>query len=249
MSVVSTAPRPKIFYLPFDGHKIRACLQNDVMWVCGLDATKAFKYGDPSSPLRDIDKADQQELLVQNDRNQLRPMKFIHEAAFYELAFRSRLPAARQFTRKVFGEILPQIRRTGIYISSTVSAIVQNEARPWELMYDKDFRDLIKRTGMSQPEFYKFMYEKLHPAGTYDTLKSQVESRWFPTSYRFFNVDKATGKRVMLHQFYKDMGIEYNKYKQGQLSMIIQYMLMENGNRINFLEICDSVFGQKAIVA
>ena len=40
---------------------------------------------------------------------------FIDEAGFYELVFRSRLPAAKMFREWVFSKVLPSIRKYGYY--------------------------------------------------------------------------------------------------------------------------------------
>ena len=40
---------------------------------------------------------------------------FIDEAGFYELVFRSRLPAAKMFRQWVFSEVLPSIRKYGYF--------------------------------------------------------------------------------------------------------------------------------------
>ena len=40
---------------------------------------------------------------------------FIDEAGFYELVFRSRLPAAKMFRERVFTKVLPTIRKFGYY--------------------------------------------------------------------------------------------------------------------------------------
>ena len=40
---------------------------------------------------------------------------FVDEAGFYELVFRSRLPAAKMFREWVFSKVLPSIRKYGYY--------------------------------------------------------------------------------------------------------------------------------------
>ena len=40
---------------------------------------------------------------------------FLDEAGFYELVFRSRLPAAKMFREWVFSKVLPSIRKYGYY--------------------------------------------------------------------------------------------------------------------------------------
>ena len=40
---------------------------------------------------------------------------YINEAGFYELVFRSRLPAAKMFRQWVFSKVLPSIRKYGYF--------------------------------------------------------------------------------------------------------------------------------------
>ena len=50
-------------------------------------------------------------------------MNVINEPGLYKLTFKSRKPAAKEFTRKVTHEILPQIRKTGFYIAPEVMKV------------------------------------------------------------------------------------------------------------------------------
>ena len=250
MSDIVSISNPNIFNLPFDGKPIRAFMHNDVLHVCGVDLTKALGYKRPSDPLLQIDSLDTVVCRVLDSQERQRSTTFINEAAFYELLFRSNLPEAKRFTRIVSGEILPTIRRTGRYQNESVNSLVQDIADPWELMYSATFRkNVIPRTGMSAPEFYKFLYENLHPDGTYEKMKSRTISKRNRSWFRRDNYDIVTGKRAYLHQYYKDDGRDFNRYKQGQLSIIVQYLLSKPGNKQEFLSICETVFGTKAITA
>ena len=50
-------------------------------------------------------------------------MATVLEPGFYRLVFKSRKPAARRFQDWVFGDVLPQIRRTGTYSASAVDRL------------------------------------------------------------------------------------------------------------------------------
>ena len=249
MSGVATILKPSILTMYFDNKPIRYFMHNEVLHVCGLDVTKAFEYKDPSNALATMtEKTDQVVCQVQNSRGQLRSTIFLIEAAFYELAFRSNLPAAKQFTRKVTSEILPAIRKTGRYENESVKSIMQSTPRPWELMYPIDFRKIIPKTGMSEAEFYKFIYNNLLPDGTYDAMKSRTVSK--PSGMRRDNYDRETNERVRLHQYFNENGRDLNVLiTRGKLSVIIQHMLPANSNRNEFMRICNTVFGTKSITA
>lgn len=52
----------------------------------------------------------------------LQPTKYIPESDVYALIFGSKLPAAKEFRRWVFEEVLPCIRKTGAYMTDEVQA-------------------------------------------------------------------------------------------------------------------------------
>jgi hypothetical protein len=245
VSSVATTLNPNISTMYFDNKPIRYFMHNEVLHVCGVDVTKAFGYKDYSGPLKTVEEDDRLVCRVIDSIGRLQPTIFINEPAFYELAFRSNLEAARRFTRKVSGEILPSIRRTGKYDAENVGRIMLDTPRPWELMYPAEFRKLISKTGMSEPEFYIFLYSKLHPEGTYDAMRARTVSK--QSGMRRDNFDRITGKRVRYHQYLNERGIELNAYEKGQLSVIIRHMLSENSDRNEFMKICNTVFETRAI--
>lgn len=53
-------------------------------------------------------------------------VKFIDEGNLYRLIVKSKLPQAQQFERWVFDEVLPMIRKTGMYITENV----------WDMIYE-----------------------------------------------------------------------------------------------------------------
>lgn len=58
------------------------------------------------------------------------PVRFlmINEAGLYRLIFRSNKPEAEVFRQKVFDEILPALRKTGLYIDKSLSSLDLAEA-------------------------------------------------------------------------------------------------------------------------
>ena len=94
------------------------CL-NDVVDILGLNANDINKVS------KRIDTPYQNSILVGVQTGVRRdgtpaiqniPMTFITEAGLYQAIGRSRKPEAKVFMNWVFGEVLPMIRRTGMYI-------------------------------------------------------------------------------------------------------------------------------------
>lgn len=53
-----------------------------------------------------------------DDLGRLQATSIVNESGLYDLVFVSRKPAAKEFKRKVTTEILPEIRRSGVYLGS-----------------------------------------------------------------------------------------------------------------------------------
>ena len=64
-------------------------------------------------------------------------VNFIDEGNLYRLIVKSKLPQAQQFERWVFDEVLPMIRRTGIYISDDVLFEFMDSPAMFNTLIDK----------------------------------------------------------------------------------------------------------------
>lgn len=103
----------QIFKNPAFG-EVRTLQEGDTILFCGSDVAKALGYTNPTKALADHCKG-----IVDRRCNdslgRLQDTKFIHEADVYRLVFRSKLPNAERFTDWVTVEILPAIRKHGMY--------------------------------------------------------------------------------------------------------------------------------------
>ena len=64
-------------------------------------------------------------------------VNFIDEGNLYRLIVKSKLPQAQQFERWVFDEVLPMIRRTGMYISDDILFEFMNSPAMFNTLIDK----------------------------------------------------------------------------------------------------------------
>ncbi|WP_250277404.1 ORF6C domain-containing protein [[Clostridium] colinum] len=95
--------------------EIRTLLVNDEVWFVGKDVASALGYERPDNAIRShIDEEDK--LMHQiSASGQNRNMTIINESGLYSLILSSKLPQAKEFKRWVTNEILPTIRKTGVY--------------------------------------------------------------------------------------------------------------------------------------
>lgn len=94
------------------------------VWLVAKDVCDFLDLADVTSALRTLD--DDEKMTLQNTRTHsgqrggAQFLNVINEPGLYKLTFRSKKPNAKEFTRKVTHEILPQIRKTGSYVAPEV---------------------------------------------------------------------------------------------------------------------------------
>ena len=100
----------------------------DVCDVLGLtNARKAVKT------LEDYEKAD----VTISYGSQNRHVNTISESGLYRLIFKSNKPAAKEFTRWVACEVIPSIRKHGMYMTDKVAEMAQVDPKAFETVTKK----------------------------------------------------------------------------------------------------------------
>lgn len=85
-------------------------------WLVGKDVAQALGYNNTRDALaRHVDSEDRN-TVVNPDGKQGNPnMTVINESGLYSLVLSSKLPTARKFKHWVTSEVLPSLRRHGLY--------------------------------------------------------------------------------------------------------------------------------------
>ncbi len=96
---------------------IRTVEHDGKVLFCGRDIATALGYANTNDALSKHCKSDGVAFRypIRDGLNRIQEARFITEGDVYRLITHSRLPAAEQFERWVFDEVLPTIRRTGGY--------------------------------------------------------------------------------------------------------------------------------------
>lgn len=121
----------KVFENPEFG-RIRIVEREGDPWFVGKDVAKALGYSDTKSAVSDhVDQEDRE--VIQRGQNATfeiptRGLTIINESGIYSLVLSSKLPGAKKFKRWVTSEVLPSIRRRGVY--ATDRAIEEMIADP-----------------------------------------------------------------------------------------------------------------------
>lgn len=102
--------------------QVRMVLVEDEPYFVGKDVAEALGYADPSSAVsKNVDAEDKTTLLLEQDgSNYKSKTTVISESDLYALIFGSKLESAKKFKHWVTSEILPSIRKHGIYATDNV---------------------------------------------------------------------------------------------------------------------------------
>jgi prophage antirepressor-like protein len=143
-----------VMIFEFENKKIRTKLINDEPWFClkdvcdilelqSSDVTKRLKQ-DGMVSIHDVDSLGRKS-----------EMLFINESALYKAIFQSRKPEAEKFTDKVTEEILPELRKNGIYGKKlTPSEIVLYHAQKWVDM-EREQEEIKRRQSVLEENVYE----------------------------------------------------------------------------------------------
>lgn len=95
--------------------KLRTIIDGDTIYVCAKDAATALGYTNTNKAIKDHCNGVTKRYPISDSMGREQEAVFITEGDLYQLIFSSHLPAAKAFTSWVVNEVLPSIRRHGIY--------------------------------------------------------------------------------------------------------------------------------------
>ncbi|WP_279106184.1 phage antirepressor [Mobiluncus curtisii] len=119
----------------FDSQELRTVTVDGETLFCGKDVATILGYENPTKAVRDHCKKDGglKRYPIQDSLGRTQEAAFITEPDLYRLITHSKLPTAEKFERWVFEDVLPTIRKTGMY--ATPAAARRFLQDPQALMY------------------------------------------------------------------------------------------------------------------
>ena len=101
---------------------IRTIMIEEEPWFVGRDVAKSLGYAKPENAVKaHVDDEDKSTTPIQGSAYETRVV-IINESGLYSLILSSKLPNAKKFKRWVTSEVLPAIRKTGAYVTTTAAA-------------------------------------------------------------------------------------------------------------------------------
>ncbi|MDR1661250.1 MAG: Bro-N domain-containing protein [Azoarcus sp.] len=117
MSHSQGASAPVIYN--FNSHAVRVVLKDEQPWFIASDIAEALEYRNAPDMTRVLDDDEKGTQIVRTLGGD-QEVTIISESGMYHAVLKSRKPAAKAFRRWVTGEVLPTIRKTGRYESSSL---------------------------------------------------------------------------------------------------------------------------------
>lgn len=104
---------------------VRTMVIGNEPYFVGKDVAEILGYSDPSSTVsKNVDDEDKTTLLLEQDGSNYRSQTtLINESGLYSLILSSKLPTAKKFKRWVTSEVLPAVRKHGVYAVDEVQDI------------------------------------------------------------------------------------------------------------------------------
>lgn len=100
----------------FDGSGIRTLTIGDEPYFVGKDVAEVLGYERPTKAIQDhVDEEDKDAVPIQDSIGRMQRTPVINESGLYSLILGSKLPEAKRFKRWVTSEVLPSLRRNGMY--------------------------------------------------------------------------------------------------------------------------------------
>ncbi|MBR8654283.1 Bro-N domain-containing protein [Achromobacter sp. Marseille-Q0513] len=99
----------------FGEHPVRVMVREGEPWFVCSDVAETLGYRDSHNAARHLD-ADEKGTQIVSTPGGDQKLTIINESGLYALVLRSRKPEARKFAKWVTSEVLPQIRKTGVYL-------------------------------------------------------------------------------------------------------------------------------------
>ena len=100
--------------------QLRITVKDNETWFIGRDVAIALGYAKPENAISThVDEEDKTTTLIQgNGSNYKSKTTIINESGLYSLVLSFKLPTAKKFKRWVTNEVLPSIRKHGIYATT-----------------------------------------------------------------------------------------------------------------------------------
>lgn len=211
--------------------QIRTIEKDGITWFIGKDVCNALELKNSREAIRKLE-SDEKNTVISNDGNRGNPnMTVVSEAGVYSLIFQSRKPQAKRFLRWVTHEVLPAIRKHGMYLTDALEEKFKTDPEEFKVLAEKYFEEKEKN---------KKLQEILEEERVYSTLGRAVlalqDSISMKDASGFLAQKGIPIGQNRLYKYCRDNGLvckrkgkQWNKPTQKALEKGILGLQLENG--------------------
>ena len=98
----------------YQGQQVRTDYKDEAVWFVAADVCRVLELGNPTRTVERLDD-DEKGLTTIKTLGGDQQMVVVNEAGLYSLILTSRKPQAKEFKRWVTHDVLPSIRKHGLY--------------------------------------------------------------------------------------------------------------------------------------
>lgn len=156
--------------------EIRVCMNDGEPWFVANDACRILELGDTSKAVSRLDDDEKGTNSIPTPGG-VQNVLVVNEPGLYSLVLGSRKPEAKEFKRWLTHEVIPAIRKRGIYATdSVIEQVLQNPDFGIKLLVElKAERDKRKELELQNAQKEQIICE-LQPKATYYDLILQSKS-------------------------------------------------------------------------
>ncbi len=110
----ATNEQTMVFQFSENRQEMQTTFHNGEPWLVAVDVCQILGLSQPTRALDGLDEDEKLTLLIVR-AGQKREVNCVNESGLYNLIFKSRKPEAKTFRKWVTSEVLPSIRKKGIY--------------------------------------------------------------------------------------------------------------------------------------
>ncbi|WP_294731037.1 phage antirepressor KilAC domain-containing protein [uncultured Faecalibaculum sp.] len=194
----------------FDCSSIRVIVINGEPHFVGKDVAGILGYQNGSRDInRHTDTEDRDKVML-SDGRQLKETIVINESGLYSLILSSKLPTAKRFKRWVTSEVLPAIRKTGLYAVDQLLDDPDLAIRAFtQLKEERERRKALELTNQVQAQ----QIAELQPKASYYDVVLNCKDL-----LSIGKIAKDFGKSaVWMNRFLHEKGVQY---KQGDIWLL-----------------------------
>lgn len=184
--------------------KVRTVVKDNEPWFVAADVCKALEIGNPTQACARLDDDEKNTTLISNESaaTGMNMAVIVNEPGLYSLVLGSRKPEAREFKRWITHEVIPSIRKHGMYATDELLANPDFAIQVFqELKAEREARKALQEQNAVQAQ----RIAEMEPKATYydEVLKCRDA---LPTSI----IAKDYGwSAKRLNQFLHEHGIQY----------------------------------------